>query len=133
MTTPLKRFLFWTPRLLCLLFAAFISIFALDVFEGHHGFMETAVALAMHLIPTAALLLVLALSWRWEWVGAAIFPALGLFYLVAFAGRFHWSAYAFIAGPLFLLGTLFLINWIFRTELHHRDPKAEVTPPAASM
>jgi hypothetical protein len=118
MTTPLKRFLFWTPRLLCLLFAAFISIFALDVFEGHHGFMETAVALAMHLIPTAALLLVLALSWRWEWVGAAIFPALGIFYLVAFAGRFHWSAYAFIAGPLFLLGTLFLINWIFHNELH---------------
>ena len=132
MTTPLKRFLFWTPRLLCLLFAAFISIFALDVFEGHHGFMETAVALAMHLIPTAALLLVLALSWRWEWVGAAIFPALGLFYLVAFAGRFHWSAYAFIAGPLFLLGTLFLINSIFHNDLRRRDPKPDLTPPATS-
>lgn len=118
MTTPLKRFFIWTPRILCLLFAAFISIFALDVFDGHSGFLETALALATHLIPTAALLLVLALSWRWEWVGAAIFPALGLFYLVAFAGRFHWSAYALIAGPLFLLGTLFLINWIFHTELH---------------
>ena len=122
MTTPLKRFLFWTPRILCVLFAAFISVFALDVFEGHHGFWETALALAMHLIPTAALLLVLALSWRWEWVGAAIFPALGIFYLVAFMGRFHWSAYALIAGPLFLLGALFLINWIFHNALRRRDP-----------
>ena len=32
-TTP-KRLLFWTPRILCLLFAGFISLFALDVFEG---------------------------------------------------------------------------------------------------
>ena len=117
MKTSLKRFLFWTPRVLCLLFAAFISLFALDVFEGHHGFVQTAIALAMHLIPTAALLLVLAFSWRWEWVGAAVFPALGLFYMVAFAGRFHWSVYVIIAGPLFLLGVLFLLNWIHRHDL----------------
>ena len=132
MTAPLKRFLFWTPRVLCLLFAAFISVFALDVFEGHHGSLETTIALAMHLIPTAAILLILALSWRWEWVGAAIFPALGIFYMVAFAGRFHWSAYASIAGPLLLLGALFLINWIFHAELHRRRPKHNLTPPSAS-
>jgi hypothetical protein len=116
MKTSFKRSLFWTPRILCLLYAAFISLFALDVFEGHRGVLETAIALAMHLIPTAALLLILAFSWRWEWVGAALFPALGIFYLVAFAGRFHWSVYATIAGPLFLIGALFLINWLLRHE-----------------
>src|SRR5262249_53398337 len=69
MKTTSKRLLFWTPRVLCLLFAAFISLFALDVFGESRGFWQTALALAMHLIPTFILLAVLALSWRWEWIG----------------------------------------------------------------
>ncbi len=117
MKTPMKRFLFWTPRVLCLLFAGFISLFALDVFEENHGFWNTALALLLHLIPTGVLLLILALSWHWEWVGGVIFPALGAFYLFFFWGRFHWSAYAIISGSLFLLGTLFLLNWSSRVKL----------------
>ena len=117
MKTTIKRSLFWTPRILCLLFAGFISLFARDVFGEHHGFWNTALALLMHLIPTGILLLILAVSWRWEWVGGLLFPALGAIYLVAFWGRFHWSAYAVLSGSLFLLGALFLLNWKYRTEL----------------
>ena len=117
MKTPMTRFLLWTPRILCLLFAGLISLFALDVFEENHGFWNTTLALLMHLIPTGILLLILALSWRWEWVGGVIFPALGAFYLIFFWGRFHWSAYAIISGSLFLLGTLFLLNWSSRVKL----------------
>ncbi len=66
MTTTSKRALFWIPRALCLVFAAFISIFALDVFgEGLRGW-QTALALLMHLIPTFLILIVLAVSWRWN-------------------------------------------------------------------
>ena len=118
MKTPMKRFLFWTPRILCLLFAGLISLFALDVFEGNHGFWNTTLALLMHLIPTGLLLIILAVSWRWEWVGGLLFPALGAFYLIAFGGKFHWSVYVIISGSLFLLGVLFLLNWSHRAELH---------------
>jgi len=48
--------------MLCLLFAAFISLLALDVFDGHQGFWQTALALTMHLIPTGILLTILAVS-----------------------------------------------------------------------
>jgi hypothetical protein len=116
MKPNMKNALFWSPRILCLLFTAFISVFALDVFDGSKGFWETAIALMMHLIPTAILLLLLAISWRWEWIGAVVFPSLGLFYIVMAWGRFHWSAYAFIAGPLFLLGVLFLACWRVNVE-----------------
>ncbi|MBM3881309.1 MAG: hypothetical protein FJ387_16550 [Verrucomicrobia bacterium] len=112
-----RRGLFWAPRALCLLFAVFISLFALDVFDEHNGFWDTALALAIHLIPTGILLGLLALAWRWEWTGALLFPALGVLYLVQAWGRFHWSAYAVISGPLFLLGALFLLNWMYRAEL----------------
>ena len=117
MTTTSKRALFWMPRILCLMFAAFISLFALDVFQEGLGVWRTALALLMHLIPTFLILIVLAISWRWEWVGAVLFTALALLYLVTSWGRLHWSAYAVISGPLCLLGVLFLVNWIWRAEL----------------
>jgi hypothetical protein len=99
------------------LFALFISLFALDVFGEGYGFWETVVALLIHLIPTGIILVVLALSWRWEWIGGVLFIALGAWYLIALWGRFHWSAYLAISGPLFLIGVLFLINWRYRVDL----------------
>jgi len=69
MRRPVRRLLFWTPRVALLLFAAFLSIFALDVFGAGYGFWETALALLMHLIPMWIMLGALALAWRWEWVG----------------------------------------------------------------
>ena len=117
MKTPLKRLLFWTPRILGLLFAAFISIFAADVFGEGYGFWKTVLALLIHLIPTWIVLIVLALSWRREWVGGILFTALGALYLIKFWGRFHWSAYVCIAGPLFLVGVLFFLSWLSRRDL----------------
>jgi len=117
MKRSVKRLLFWAPRILCVLFAAFVSLFALDVFDQGYGFWETVLALLVHLIPTGIILVVLVISWRWEWVGGVLFTALGALYLVMFRGRFHWSAYLTISGPLFLVGVLFLVNWLYRTEL----------------
>ena len=77
MKTPLKQLLFWTPRILCFLFAAFISTFAADVFGEGYGFWKTILALLIHLIPTWIVLVILAISWRWEWVGGILFTALG--------------------------------------------------------
>ena len=117
MKRSMKRLLYWAPRGLCILFAFFISLFALDVFGEGYGFWETVVALLIHLIPTGIILVVLALSWRWEWIGGVLFIALGAWYLIALWGRFHWSAYLAISGPLFLIGVLFLINWRYRVDL----------------
>ena len=117
MKKPTKRLLFWTPRILCILFAVFVSLFALDVFGEGYGFWKTLLVLAMHLIPTGIILIVLAISWRWEWVGGIVFNVLGVLYPVMFWGRFPWSVYLVISGPLFLIGVLFLLNWLCRREL----------------
>ena len=118
MREPLSRLLFWTPRILCILFAAFVSVFALDVFGEGYSFWETIVALAMHLIPTAVILVALAIAWRWEWVGGVLFIALGALYILIFP-QGHWSAYLVISGPLFLVGILFLADWWLRAR--HRS------------
>lgn len=123
MNTTARKFLFWTPRVLCMLFAAFISIFALDVFGEGRSFWGTLVALAMHLIPTALVLVGLAVAWRWEWVGGALFFALGAAYIATAWGRFPLSVYFAIAGPCFLLSALFFAGWLFRREIRAKDPK----------
>ena len=117
MSTGTKRFLFWAPRVLCLLFAAFISLFAFDVFTEGYGFWGTVWAFLMHLVPTALVLVALAIAWRREWVGALLFIVLGVSYVVMMWGAMHWSAYLFIAGPLFLIALLFFLNWRFHAEL----------------
>jgi hypothetical protein len=113
MRRPVERTLFWAPRILCILFAVFISLFALDVFGEGYGFWGTILALLMHLIPTALVLIALAIAWRWEWVGAVLFIGLGLLYILT-GHRMHWSVYLVISGPLFLVGVLFLLNWLYR-------------------
>ncbi len=120
MNKGVKRALFWTPRVLCIIFAVFLSLFALDVFGKEHGFWETTLALLIHLLPVYLVVAALVIAWRWEWIGAILFVALALFYLLWFWGRFHWSAYVVISGSLFMLAVLFLLNWIFRAELRTR-------------
>jgi hypothetical protein len=95
----------------------FLSLFALDVFEEGLGFWHTLLALFMHLIPVYIVLIVLAIAWRWEWVGAVLFIALALFYLISTWGRFHWSAYVVISGTAALVGILFLVDWINKVKL----------------
>lgn len=118
--TSVQRLLFWTPRALCILFAAFLSLFALDVFGEGYGFWRAILALLIHLVPTYIVVIVLVIAWRWEWVGAVLFTALALFYLVWTRGKFPWSTYLAMSGPLFLVGVLFLLNWLYRAELRTR-------------
>jgi len=120
MNTSTKRVLFWTPRVLCILFAMFLSIFALDVFSEGHGFWETILALLIHLVPTYIVVIALVIAWRWEWVGAILFSALAVFYVVWFWGRFPLVNYLCISGLLVLAGVLFLFNWIYRAQLRTR-------------
>ncbi len=115
--TLANRTLFWAPRILGLLFAGFVGLFALDAFDGRHSAWHMLAAFVIHLIPTGIVLAILALAWRWEWVGGVLYAALGAAYLVTAWGRMHWSATALISGPLFVLAELFALNWIKRREL----------------
>lgn len=111
-----RGLLYWTPRSLGILFALFVSVFALDVFGAGYSAGRTFVALLMHLIPTALVVVALVVGWRREWLGAILFAALGLWYVILVWGDMHWSAYVLISSPLFLIAALFLAGW-----LSHRD------------
>jgi hypothetical protein len=117
MTNSTMRLLFWTPRIAAILLAAFISIFALDVFGEGRGLWETVLALFIHLIPTLLVVAALVVSWRWEWIGGILFVGLGALHLYLKWGQLPWYDFVIIAGPAFIVGILFLLNWRYRTAL----------------
>jgi len=117
-----RRLLYWTPRALSIAFAAFLSLFALDVFSEHRGFWDTALALTMHLVPVFVVIAILALAWRWEWVGAVFYAFAGLLYVAWVTSRPRPAATTLswillIAGPAFVIAILFMANWLKRREL----------------
>lgn len=112
----MKRIIRWLPRVLSIVFAVFISLFALDVFGEGYGFWETLVALMMHMIPTLLVVVGLILAWRWAWTGTVWFTALGVWYLLMTRGDWAWATFLLIPGPLFLIAVLFLIAWLYRDK-----------------
>ncbi|HVT96665.1 MAG TPA: hypothetical protein VHE33_04110 [Acidobacteriaceae bacterium] len=110
------RLLYWSPRFLSILFALFLSVFALDVFGEVHGAGPIALALFVHLIPAIMVIAVLIIAWRWEWIGALAFALAALGYAVSVLPH-HLDWVLTISLPLIVIATLFLTNWMERTQL----------------
>ena len=114
----MKPLLYWLPRVSGLLVAAFISIFAADAFSEGHGFWLTLAALAMHLIPTAVVLLAVAIAWRWEAAGGLLFILAGAYHTTwAMSRGFRVGDLLLISGPVYAVGALFVIDWFYRRRL----------------
>jgi hypothetical protein len=110
--------LYWTPRIVALLFVLLLGMFSLDVFDEGFGFWQTILALLIHNIPAAILLAAIVLAWRWEWIGAVgLMVWVAFFCCMAIPRLFAVSVYVDLAGLPFVLGVLFLLNWLYRAEL----------------
>jgi len=107
----LRSVLHWTPRVLGILFVAFVSIFALDIFDEQLGFWGTFVGLFMHLIPSFVLIAVLWVGWRRPLVAGVAFLLLAAFYCYSFSSRGGFLFLLPIAGPAILIGLLFLAEY----------------------
>ena len=111
-----SKLLYWAPRILSIVFILFLSLFSLDIFGNNYTFWETIAGLFMHNIPSLVLLIVLLISWKHEWVGGIVFTLAGLCYIYLTLGRnnFEWYYLSWviqIAGPAFLIGILWFLNW----------------------
>ena len=106
----MERVLYWTPRIASLLFVAFVSVFALDVFGEYRG-MELAIALFMHLVPSLVLLAATLVAWRYDLFGAAAFIGFAFWYIWWAGFDRPWNWYASIAAPAALVGFLYALHW----------------------
>lgn len=115
MKKKISKFVYWTPRILSIIFILFLALFSLDIFDLKLGFWGTILGLLMHNIPALALLVVLLISWKYEIVGGIAFILAGLLYIILLMmNPFEWYMLFWslqIAGPAFLIGILFFMNW----------------------
>lgn len=111
-----KGALYWSPRIISILLIALMALMSLDVFESGGSAWDIAVGLFMHNLPVFAMIIILIFAWKYEIVGGIAFILAGAAYViwVAASGQpwyrvLSWSLT--IAGPAFLAGGLFLVNW----------------------
>jgi hypothetical protein len=108
--------LLWSPRVLGIGVCVFLSLFALDALGPGKSVAQAAIDFLVHVAPMMVLLGVVALSWRWEWVGGCVFTVLALAY--AYAARHHLYWIPVVSGPLLVVGILFLWSWSQHRRLH---------------
>jgi len=111
-----NKFIYWIPRIVSIIFILFLAMFSLDVFGNDYGFWGTLLAFLMHNIPVFILTAVLIISWKHEIVGGIAFILAGLLYIIMLllSPNRQWYMLSWsiiIAGPAFLIGALFLVNW----------------------
>ena len=131
-----KKLLFWIPRILAIIFILFLTMFSLDVFGNNYGFWQTILGLFMHNIPTLILVIVLVISWKYEWVGGVGFILAGLLYIIFILTNvmktgFEWYYLLWalqISGIAFLIGILFLISY-FKSKKLKKAKKIKLTKP----
>lgn len=122
MKKKINKFIYWTPRILSIIFILFLALMSLDIFDGNYGFWGTILGLFMHNLPAIILLIVLIISWKHEIVGAVGYILAGLLYAFlilkdVFNPDFEYIRLLWIAqisGVAFLIGILFLICWFKR-------------------
>ena len=118
------KLIFWTPRILSILFLLFLAMFSLDVFDEKLGFFDMLVSLFMNNLPVIVLTVVLIIAWKRELVGTIFYALAGLLYDgLVLAGLFHGkfeyykiSWMIVMSGPAFLIAGLFLVSWRKKTR-----------------
>ena len=122
--------LHWTPRILCILAIAFISIFAFDAFEPGLTIWQQLAAFAMHLLPSFILFMMLVVAWRWELVGGIVFMLLGLGlspfiythnYAMNHSVSMSLGIIMMITFPFFLVGLLFVTSYLVKKKQASQD------------
>ena len=100
-------FFYWAPRLIGVAMTVFLAAFALDAYDGLSRY-QTIPVFAIHLLPSGLCAALLALAWRFRWVGAIGFGALAVGYVFMVPSRPDWIAV--IAGPLAMTSILFALS-----------------------
>lgn len=111
-----SHLLYWYPRILSIIFALFLSLFTLNVFQEYLGIRATVIALLLHLIPAAAVALALLFAWLWEWIGTIFYTLAAVVYAFKVAPK-HPDWVLAISGPLLVMAALFLVAWIGRRAM----------------
>lgn len=115
-----NKILFWTPRILCILAIGFVMMFSVDVFDPKYTLGEQIIGFLMHNIPAWILIVLLVISWKWEFVGGIIFILISIAMILFFTKFLTMNYYSIIVtSPFMIVGALFI--WQSKIDKKEKD------------
>ena len=106
MTSIANNLAKWLPRVLGILFAAFLAILAMDA--------GSFLGLLIHLIPSLVVLVCVLVGWWRPLLGGILLLGLAIVATGFFRTYRHIANFLIITGPFVLVGVLFLLHWRLR-------------------
>lgn len=101
-----EKILYWTPRIIGIIFTLFMMLFGFDMIGQYTGW-ELIIATIMDMTPAILTLGVLFIAWRWPRIGGLIYIALGFTYIFMMRFDADIIPYLIIVLPLWITGLLF--------------------------
>lgn len=115
-----RSLLRWVPRLLGVLYAGFISLFAFDVWGMGGSFWDQLAGFLIHLLPTYFIVAALIIAWHRPWIGGILFLVLATGFGLFFGWQEVTTLLLTAVAPT-IIGLLFLADGcVARTELQPR-------------
>ena len=108
----MKKLIYWSPRILGILFVLFLSLFSLDVFTEDISGWDLILGVLIHLSPAIFLLIIVMISWKYDLVGTLVFIGFAIFYVIAAGFDRPYSWYLAISLPSTIVGILFYFSWL---------------------
>ena len=105
-----EKTLYWVPRILTVIALFLMLMFSLDVFDGNETMGRKLLGFLMHNIPVLILIVILIISWKWEFIGGIFFIVafiVSCFFFHSFSGN-PWSLA--VTSPFLLTGILFILH-----------------------
>jgi len=102
-----KGWLFWTPRVLALLFIAFFIVMSFDAFDGVSAWYLQLAGFIIHLIPAFVLIAIYFVARKKPWIGGWIYVGIGVFFTFFFGQNDFLNGFL-VALPIWVAGLLFL-------------------------
>ena len=97
------------PRILAIVYALFLAVLALDIFNiPFLSGEERLVAFLMHLIPSFLTIGDLIISWKMPNVGGVLFLILAVGFTLWFQTYGRLDVFLTVSAPLIVIGGLFL-------------------------
>lgn len=109
-----NKYISWTVRILLMLIIGLFFMFSLDVFDMRAGEPLLAIVkgFLIHNTFTFVLLLILAVTWRWEHIGGLLLIGTGIYMVFFFGGPAHLfddARWALVLTPI-PIGILLIVN-----------------------
>jgi len=102
--------MYWLPRIIALLFLAFLVLFSSDVFGMEGTFIEKMGGFLVHNIPSIIFALLLVFAWKEEEKGGYLFIVLGVAFTFFFKTYQRMDTFLLISFPMILIGILFILD-----------------------